>query len=74
MRFWITEILAVDPSDGELKRWFGPNVPGINRPMAEDYCQKNELGYCLVVRELISETPYKDDTDWSKQVNYENLN
>lgn len=54
MRMWVTLIKAIDPSNGQLKTWGGPNVPGINHEDAERYCQQNELGYCQVLGELVA--------------------
>lgn len=77
MRYWATEIKAIDPTDGQWKTWGGPNVPGINQEDAERYCQQNGLGYCEVVGELEEEIPTKEDgltPDWSKVVNFKNDN
>lgn len=52
---WVTEITAVDPLDGSLKRWIGPNVPGDTESEANEYCQMNGLGYCRVIGKIISE-------------------
>jgi hypothetical protein len=60
---WVTEILAFDPATGFMKKWCGPNVPGINHEDAERYCQQNELGYCQVLGELVAEIPCKEGTN-----------
>lgn len=76
MRMWVTQIKAVDPRDGELKTYFGPNVPGVNHEDAEGYCQQNGLGYCWVLGELIGEIPCKEGThepDMDKMVDYEKI-
>ena len=73
MRLWATEIEAKDPFTGELRRWAGPHVPGIDWDDAEDFCRRNELGYCKVIEELLSEAPSDPNTgrvDWSKKVDY----
>ncbi len=55
MKKFTTEIRAIDPLDGELKLWQGPNVESLNWEAAELYCQNNGLGYCKVVGELDEE-------------------
>lgn len=74
---WVTEIHAIDPVDGILKTWRGPNVLGINYEDAERYCQHNGLGYCKVIGELVAEIPCKEGThepDMEKMVDYEKIN
>lgn len=56
MKWFCTRIMALDPQDGELKHWAGPYVPGINFETAQQYCDQNGLGYCVVIGELESET------------------
>jgi hypothetical protein len=76
MRQWVTEIQAIDPIDGVIKSWAGPNVPGINHDDAVRYCHQNELGYCNVLGQLAAEIPCKEGThepDFEKMVNYENI-
>lgn len=76
MRQWVTEIRAIDPASNDLKTYCGPNVPGINHDDAVRYCQQNELGYCMVLGELIAEIPCKGKTyepDFEKMVDYENI-
>ena len=58
MKYWTTEIRAIDPIDGYLKNWCGPNVPGESWEDAEKYCQENGLGYCRITGELICEIPW----------------
>lgn len=64
MKLWVTEIRAIDPVDGEMKTWAGPNVPGISWGFAEQYCQDNGLGYCKVIGQLIAEIPCKSNNPW----------
>lgn len=52
MKQFATEIQAIDPKDGKLKRWVGPPIPANTWEEAEDYCQKNGLGYCEVTGQL----------------------
>lgn len=71
---WVTELKAISPIDGELKRFCGPHVPGFTKKLAEEYCQNNGLGYLFVIGELIAEIPCKSGTfepDFSKQINYD---
>lgn len=74
MKQWCTEIKAIDPIDGEMKKWGGPNVPGISQKDAEQYCQANGLGYCSINGELIAEIPCKKGTyepDFENTIDYE---
>lgn len=50
-----TEIKAIDPKDGELKTWAGPNIDAISYTFADKYLQNNGLGYCNITGTLISE-------------------
>lgn len=76
MKLWCTEILAKDPFTGQIKKWCGPEVPGINHADAERYCQDNSLGYCKVVGELVAEIPCKEGSsykpDFKNMIDYEN--
>lgn len=77
MKLFTTTIRAVDPSDGELKVWMGPNVPGISFKDARYYCDENGLGYCEILGELVAEIPTKTDErtpDFNKMVDYSNDN
>ena len=75
MQLWVTEIRAIDPTTSQMTTWGGPNVPGINLQDAEDYCQRNGLGYCKVMGRLIGEVPalFNDPAkpDWRKYIDYE---
>ncbi|KAA5532672.1 hypothetical protein F0919_17990 [Taibaiella lutea] len=74
MSLYTTVIRAISPIDGELKTFLGPNVPGISISDAQNYCEKNELGYCKVDGKLIAEIPCRPGTheaDWKKMVDYE---
>lgn len=73
---WATKIRAIDPKDGELKTWGGPNVPGITMKDAWNYCQTHELGYCEIEGEIIAEIPCKEGTfepDFNKTIDYEKI-
>lgn len=55
MKVFITEIEAVDPIDGQIKKWEGPRIVEKNIKEAKKYCQENGLGYCKVIGELIED-------------------
>lgn len=77
MKLYVTEIQAICPIRNEMIKWCGPEVPGISFADAEAYCQRNGLGYCKVAGELIAEIPCKPNSyeaDFTKQINYDNLN
>lgn len=72
MNHYTTEIQAINPLTGELTTYYGPNVPGISFSDAEDHCQRNGLGYCKVVRQLVSEIPRKEgEPDWKNRIDYD---
>lgn len=74
MKKWLTEIRAIDPLTGDIKKWGGPEVPGLSHHDAQQYCFNNGLGYCMVVGELIAEIPCKKGThepDFNNMVDYE---
>lgn len=77
MFIWSTTIRAIDPADGELKTFCGPNIPALTQAMAHDYCQKSGMGYCEVGDRIIGEIPTKDGgltADWNRAISYENNN
>ncbi len=74
MRYWITEIQALDPITKELKRYAGVTVKAINKELAQQFCNENGLGYCKVVGQLIMVVPCKKDSytpDWDKKIDYD---
>lgn len=77
MKIWLTELTAIDPITGRLKKWCGDEVKAPTQQLAEEWCQLNGKGYLKVVGELIAEIPCKEGTyepDFKNMVNYENLN
>lgn len=58
MKQFATSLMAIDPRDGELKCWCGPNVPGNSVKEAQDYCNNNGLGYLKIDGLLICEIPW----------------
>lgn len=63
MNLYTTTIRAIDPTDGGLKTWSGPKVPGISFSDAEQFCQNNSLGYCKVDGVFIGEVS-QEDLNW----------
>ena len=55
MYLFVTEIKAIDPKDGEIKTYCGPEVPGLSFTDAQNHCNKNGLGYCKVIGKLVSD-------------------
>lgn len=53
MSMYTTEIVAVDPKTGTLKKWGGPNVPGETEQEAREYCDNNGLGYVNILGRTI---------------------
>jgi len=43
-----TKITAIDPKDGELKTFFGPDVTARTKKEAEEVLQASGRGYCQV--------------------------
>jgi len=76
IRLWCTEFMAIRVSDGELIKYSGPNVPGINWVDAQNWCHEN-AGHLVVIGELVEEVPCFENTyipDFANAVNYQNLN
>lgn len=48
MNIYPTLIEAVDPIDGLLKKWAGPDIKAESFEAAKEFCQLNDLGYCEV--------------------------
>lgn len=70
-------IRAIDPTDGELKTFCGPNIPALPQAMAHEYCQRNGMGYCEIGDRIREEIPTKRDgltPDWDIAIRYDNDN
>lgn len=78
MKLWVTEIRAIKPgTTDDMRTYGGPNVPGISAKDAQDYCEREGFGYCMVVGELVAEIPCKEGTyepDWKNMIDYERQN
>ena len=77
MRYWTTIIKAICPIRKEMFEWCGPNVPGLTKSHAEEYCQKNGLGYCEVNGELVAKIPCDEENykaKWDKMIDYHAIN
>lgn len=62
MNIYLTEIEAIDPKDGQIKKWCGPEIKAITLEEAEKYRSNNGLGYCKIVGELVMEIGCKPNS------------
>ncbi|MBO9671947.1 MAG: hypothetical protein J7577_00770 [Sphingobacteriaceae bacterium] len=58
MKYWTTQIKAINPNTNQLVEWMGPYIQADSLEAAESYCKENGLGYCKVIGEFDSEVPY----------------
>jgi len=70
MRFFTTELQAIDPIDGVLKTWQGPHVQAISFEDAKVYCNSEGMGYLRVTGILIKEV----DGETGETIDYSNDN
>lgn len=73
MKKWVTEILAIDPVDGQLKRWMGPFIEAPTQELAQEWCNNNYMGFLRVGDELVAEIPCDDDggnIKWGEMIDY----
>jgi hypothetical protein len=70
MRFFTTELQAIDPTDGKLKTWQGPHVQAISFADAEAYCNSEGMGYLKVTGILLKEV----DDETGETIDYSNDN
>jgi hypothetical protein len=54
MKYYSTELKAIDPLTGELLKWVGPIIPAISWSHAEDFCQNNGFGYLTITGQIKS--------------------
>jgi len=62
-----TKIRAIDPKDGQLKTWFGPDVTARTKAEAEEVLQASGRGYAEVLDQHIATKNAKtgeDETDF----------
>lgn len=70
MRFFTTELQAIDPIDGLLKTWQGPHIQAISFADAEAYCNNEGMGYLKVTGILLKEV----DDETGETIDYSNDN
>ena len=73
MKHWSTEIKAKSPINGQMSTYAGPDIKAPTLELAQEYCEKNGLGYCWVIGELIMDIPCIEgtlDPDWDKAIDY----
>ncbi len=68
MRIFLTEIQAIDPKDGQMKVWAGPNIEAISKKDAIKRLNDNGLGYCKVIGVLVAEM----NEDLTGYIDYQN--
>lgn len=68
MNTYNTRIMAIDPLDGEMKEWAGPNIDAISFADARRYC-RDHLGYCEVIGLLESEQTWNEDNSLTTTYN-----
>jgi hypothetical protein len=75
MKVWSTTILAIDPIDGKLKKYGGPNIHAPSALLAHEWAQHNGLGYCNIGEELVAEIPCDSNfkPDFSKEIDYDTV-
>ena len=70
----MTELKAIDPADGIMKKWCGPNIEAISWAHAGSLIQ--DRGYLVVIGQLTQEIPCKKgiyEPDFDNAVNHDNL-
>jgi len=70
MKTFTTEILALDPRTGDMKKWAGPYIQAETFEDAERYCMNKGLGYCEVTGQLVAEV----DEETGIRIDFDNLN
>lgn len=76
MKTWATNIKAINPLDGEITDFCGPNIKAPSKELAFEYCQKNGLGYCSIEGEVLMEIPCDENykADFGNAINFESEN
>lgn len=75
MKIFTTKIYAINPLDGEMAEFRGPNINALSWDMAFEWCQKHGLGYLHIDGELISSIPCDDNykADFENEIDYKNI-
>lgn len=60
-QLYTTEISAIDPLDGQLKRWVGPRIDASSFEEADKRLQTDGYGYCTITGEFVEEIEISDD-------------
>ena len=70
---YTTKIRAIDPKTGGIKTYAGPIIEAISFKDADNYCQRNGLGYCSVDGILVAEIPADKNNKpiWGKMIDYD---
>lgn len=58
MKEWTTSLQAIDPINGKLYTWCGPNIKADTEELAQKWCEEN-MGYLTVVGEFIEEIDFE---------------
>ena len=53
LRRWFTSITAIDPRNGCLCNWKGPDIIAESRDLAQAFCNESGRGYCVVIGEYV---------------------
>lgn len=69
-----TELDAIDPADGQMKCWAGPEIECDSLAEAQEVCRLNGLGYLRIVGRKVAEIDCYPDTydpDWSTKQGFD---
>lgn len=72
MNWYVTELMALNPSTGVLTKWQGPFVQAPNWSLAEEWCQEN-AAYLKIVGKLDSIIPCEKNSinpDWNGKIDF----
>lgn len=76
MKKWCTTLRAINNETGELATFGGQHIEALTMSMAQEWCNKNGLGYLTVIGELIMTIPCKEgsyEPDWVNAIDHENV-
>lgn len=76
MKIWLTELMAIDPKSGELKKWCGDDIEAPTHELAQKWCEENDKGYLKVIGKLVAEIPCKKNSfepDFKNTIDYETI-